>query len=311
MTDSSDPWLVAAWPGMGTVALTAGAHLVRALEAEALAELGGRAYFDLDHVEVAEGIASAARPPRQQLFALRTPRRELLALLGEAQPSHRGADLCAGIVSAAAERGVRRIITFAAMAGQTHPQDEPGVLAAATNPALRDELARHGAQPLAEGQISGLNGLLLAVAAERGIEAACLLGEIPYFAAGVPNPKASLAVLRVFASVAGLRLDLTALEEESRAVEEQLVHLLEQLSAVGEHVARHLSGEEDREETSEAGEEPREPDLDLAARQRIEELFAAARRDRARAVELKKELDRHGAFDAYEDRFLDLFKKGE
>lgn len=43
--------------------------------------------------------------------------------------------------------------------------------------------------------------------------------------------------------------------------------------------------------------------------QKIEELFQAAKGDRSKSFELKKELDRSGLFKEYEDRFLDLFKK--
>jgi hypothetical protein len=45
-------------------------------------------------------------------------------------------------------------------------------------------------------------------------------------------------------------------------------------------------------------------------RERIEQLFAMAAGDRAKALELKAELDRHGLFRVYEDRFLDLFRQG-
>ena len=48
-----------------------------------------------------------------------------------------------------------------------------------------------------------------------------------------------------------------------------------------------------------------------AHRQRIENLFAAAAKDRSQAFELKQELDRLGVFKDYEDRFLDLFQKPE
>ena len=49
--------------------------------------------------------------------------------------------------------------------------------------------------------------------------------------------------------------------------------------------------------------------LPRAARARIEELFAAVARGTANATELKTELDRWGAFEQYEDRFLDLFRR--
>ncbi|MEO8270240.1 MAG: hypothetical protein ABI557_11005 [Aureliella sp.] len=45
--------------------------------------------------------------------------------------------------------------------------------------------------------------------------------------------------------------------------------------------------------------------------QRIEALFEAAKNNRTRAYELKRELDQLRVFDDYEDRFLDLFSAGD
>ena len=60
------------------------------------------------------------------------------------------------------------------------------------------------------------------------------------------------------------------------------------------------------------GFETREEDrLNSEDRRRIEQLFTQAREDRAKAYELKRELDRLDVFREYEDRFLDLFKKPE
>jgi uncharacterized protein len=51
--------------------------------------------------------------------------------------------------------------------------------------------------------------------------------------------------------------------------------------------------------------------LDFSTKNRIEQMFTEARKDRGRAMRLKDELDRLGAFKQYEDRFLDLFKRAE
>ncbi|HUG92656.1 MAG TPA: hypothetical protein VML55_17580 [Planctomycetaceae bacterium] len=65
---------------------------------------------------------------------------------------------------------------------------------------------------------------------------------------------------------------------------------------------------EEDEYRSEPPEEERLSDFD---RQRIESLFESAAQDRARAFELKQELDRLKVFKEYEDRFLDLFRPAE
>lgn len=49
--------------------------------------------------------------------------------------------------------------------------------------------------------------------------------------------------------------------------------------------------------------------LPRAARARIEELFAGVARGEVNPTELKRELDRWGAFAEYEDRFLDMFRR--
>ena len=44
---------------------------------------------------------------------------------------------------------------------------------------------------------------------------------------------------------------------------------------------------------------------------RLEGLFRATARNRAKAGQLKEELDRWGLYELYEDRFLDLFRNRE
>jgi hypothetical protein len=163
--------------------------------------------------------------------------------------------------------------------------------------------------------------VLLAAAAERGLSGACLLGELPFFAAGVPNPGASKAVLEVFVAMAGVSLDFTEIADQAASVKRGLLELLGKMKQAAQQQGE--PGEEgdfdvqpDAAEPADADdagapmdEAPRE--LDAATRQRIESLFEEASRDRERAFQLKEELDRLGVFERYEDRFLDLFKKGE
>ena len=63
------------------------------------------------------------------------------------------------------------------------------------------------------------------------------------------------------------------------------------------------------EETEFPSETYAQEGLSPEDQQRIEVLFEAARKDRSRAYELKRELDRLDVFADYEDRFLDLFKQ--
>lgn len=323
--ESKSPLMIAAWPGMGNVAVGAAGYLVVKLRARLIHELHMRDLFEVPHIEVNKGLVQGGRMPRNMFFEWRNPNagHDLLIFLGEAQPVVGGYGLCHKLLDYAVQKGVKRVFTFAAMASQLHPSNQPRVFGVATEADLLQELKTLNVQILKEGQISGLNGVLLAAAAERNIAGISLLGELPYFAAAVPNPKASQAVLEIFTQMSKFQIDFTELAEQAKAVEQGLLELLEKLqenarqqgdeSFALPEFAQAPDEEEDQSEpagTSEKGAKE-QANIDYATRRRIDALFEAAHKDRNRAFHLKQELDRLGVFPQYEDRFLDLFRKAE
>lgn len=300
------PWLIAVWPGMGSVALSAGFYLLAKLGMQVIAELDAQELFDVDHVEVKDGIARSGRRPRNRFFLWNDPeeQRDLVLFLGEAQPPLGKYAFCRHLIDYAKHLGVEKVLTFAAMATRMHPEHRARVFAAATDQAGLDDLKRLDLEVLEDGHIGGLNGVLLGAAADDGLPGACLLGEMPHLFSQFAFPKASLAILEVFRRLIGVSLDLSELAGRVEEVEAQLGELLEQV----ERQLGHPAADEEEEETYTA--EPAEEERpNPAQRERLERLFAQAREDRSKAFELKQELDRLGLFAEYEDRFLDLFKK--
>ena len=92
---------------------------------------------------------------------------------------------------------------------------------------LMSEIEGRGGQ----GNITGLNGLLLGVAKRRGMEAACIMGEIPIHLQGFPfpYPKASRAVLDVLTTALGIRVNLENLDQFAQQNEKELSSLYERL----------------------------------------------------------------------------------
>ena len=320
--NTRETWLVAAWPGMGSVGVAAAAYLVNKLSARLIHEVPARDVFDQMHIDVKEGLARAGRLPRSMFFEWSNPsnNHDLLIFLGEAQPPHHGYSFCHKLLDYAAHRDIKRIVTFAAMATQLHPKQSPRVFGVATNGETIRELQALESNILKEGQISGLNGVLLAAGLERGIPGMCLLGELPFFAAGVPNPKASKAVLELFATMADIEIDLTDIDRQAKAVEQTHMQILEKLREATKQQQAEAGEEgfsipdpeaETDEPADEQAKKSKKPALDFATRQRIESMFEAANQDRTKAFALKEELDRLGVFEQYENRFLDLFKKAD
>lgn len=355
-------WLIAAWPGMGSVAVIAASHLVRRLGMKPFEELSAGSYFDVEQVNVVGGIIAPARLPRNLFFRIPnstddartdlpareqhaaqsgdklaggTPAevgadtpgapsaRDLIVFIGDAQPSNDGYRFAQAILEHAGALGVERVVTFASMASQLHPSQDPRVFGAATDHDTLIDLKRLEVQTLSDGQIGGMNGVLLGAAAERGMSGLCLLGEIPFFAAGVPNPKSAKAVLEVFGVLSGIPVDVSDLARDAQTVDRALIELLEKMREDARR-KENPEREDDDEASDEAWPAPASSPTDApgpkkveqralepAARARLEQLFTEAAADRSKAVQLKEHLDRLGVFAQYENRFLDIFRRAE
>ena len=231
---------------------------------------------------------------------------------------------CERIVRLARDLGVQRVITFASMVLPMHPTRPSRVHAVATTRGLLEEVERLApeARPLGDGEISGLNGTLLAAALDHGLDGVGLLAEVPQVGIGVPYLKAARAVLESFSKLAGIALDLRPVAAQADLVERGLVDLMERVQKAAQH---QLGGGETDDEASslviggdgvgpDGGDEDEDapgahvvPSISADALARIEELFAKTAGDRSWGRALKAELDKAGVFREYEDRFLNLF----
>ena len=308
MPQLNKPWFVAVWPGMGQVAISAGYYMMAKLGMHMFAEFSPHELFDIEHVEVQEGIIRTARLPRSRCFLWRDPKQkhDIILFIGEAQPPSGKRAFCRALVQFVRRLGVEKILTFAAMATHMHPEHASRVFGAATNEKELAELTRLGVKVLEEGHIGGLNGVVLGEAAEAGLPGACLLGEIPHVFAHIPFPGASLAVLKVFSALADVTIDLEELIEQADELGRKLGEVLAQVENRME--ASHSPEAEEEEVETESIPEPK---MSFEDERRIDDLFTQARRDRSKAFELKQELDRLNVFHDYENQFLDLFQHPE
>ncbi len=188
--------------------------------------------------------------------------------------------------------------------------DESIIMAACNNPELLPTITEHRIEPMPEGQIAGQNGLLLGIAASQSIDACCVLGTIPSFAANLSYPKASLSVLRTFESMLGISIDLADLAESVEIVDQHLAAIEDRIREYFPQAIEN-SGDEEGDEDNDHGQ-IREMSHDEVPRyimDKIERLFTVVNNDRSKAADLKNELDRWNLYELYEHRFLDIFRK--
>lgn len=294
---STPPVMLAAWPGMGNVGLIAMDFLRRHLNASLFAEMDMSPYFIPDSIIVKEGIAQLPEIPSSIFHYSTDP--DLIIFESNAQVGGKdGITIIKTILDIARQYKVSRIFTAAALAQPMSYQATSDVLIACSSNAHLESIKHFGVVPMPDGYIAGLNGLLLGVAASRGLDAACLLATMPSYAANMPYPKASLEVVKVFAKIFSLELDYAEL---SASVSE----MSQQLAAIEERIKQLFPAEKEQDQEMSQIDEEKVPHYIM---DKIEKLFNKAGKDRSAAQELKKELDKWHLFELYEDRFLDLFE---
>ena len=237
-----DPSFIAAWPGMGGVAVIAAKHLKDELGAEEFGSIEPYDFFDLGAISVQDHIVEEPEFPESKFYFWESGGgKDLIIFIGEAQPPVKGYRFANLVLDVAKRLRAKRVYTFAAAPGHIHHTRRPKVLGVTTHPGLIEELERNDVIPMGAGSISGLNGLLLGVAKERNMEGICLLGEIPVYITQVPNPRSAKAVLEVLTRLLAIEVDLSELDNWARNAEAEIEKNIEMLrESHGEEAKRLL-----------------------------------------------------------------------
>lgn len=304
------PILICAWPGMGEVAFKLGAYLKEALKMEEFAALEAPELFPPTGIWIQDNIIQLPKSGLGKFFFYKnkTGLNDIILFLSDAQPLlEHSVAYCKKILSLGKELKAKRVFTFAAMPQAIDHNASPEVWFSATSKAIVTELnsMKIGLKQLAAGQVSGLNGLLLGIAKEMGLEGVCLLGEIPLFAIQIENPKSSLAILQKMEKILKIQVDQGSLTDQVKFMEQEIEKLINFIQSPEQYTGP-ISQDEIEKIKKSLGLSTKLP---ASAIEKIEKLFQEAKQNIAKATELKKELDNWNVYKDYEDRFLDLFKK--
>ncbi len=305
-----NPVLIVAWPGMGEVAYKSALFLKEALRCKMFAKLEATDFFKPAAVVVEKGIADMPVVPAGffYYFKAKSGGQDIILFLGEAQPPlDRAEELALAIIEYVKKYKVQMVLSFAAKPEPIDHKNNSAVWVVATQNELLKKMSALKIKVLTEGQISGLNGIILGVAKRHSMKGACLLGEIPFYTVQIENPKASREILKVVDQLFCLNLDLAPLDERASFIEEEIDKLIAYLKGEAAPQGPSPLSEEDIEKIKK--DLATYTKLPHSAREKIEEYFLRAEKDISQARELKEELDRWNVYKEYEDRFLDLFKK--
>jgi hypothetical protein len=259
-----EPVMFCGWPGIGNIGLTAMDTLRVVLRAEEFGQIEPWDFFDPHNVTIENGLLKELEFPSNKFYFCRKAslsgqrlrEHDLIFFIAQQQPGdgptryaqgQKAYEMANLVLDVAEKFGCQRVYTSGAAVTQIHHTAKPRVWAVPNSQNLIAELKQYDNTILMsqiegrsdQGVITGLNGLMLGVAKKRGLEAICLMGEIPYYlqAAPWPYPKGSRSVLEVLVKILGIEVDpsasqsqaLSKLDELAQKVEENIEGFLESL----------------------------------------------------------------------------------
>ena len=253
----NSPNLIAAWPGIANVSLLVATYLDKKLGFKPLGEINAAHFFDPIGVMVRDNLVEAPQFPQSKFSYWKNKGggSDIILFIGDDQPAAKGYELANCVIDVGLKFQVQRIYTLAAAKTRIHHTEQSKVWGVATVPELTRELRKYDLLQRGNLQISGLNGILLGVAKERGVDGICLLGEVPGYASRIQNPMAALAVLGVLPKMLGIEVDTFELAQIASETREKMKEAAAE--AMGEYIDLftepiwELGQEEDEEEDEE------------------------------------------------------------
>jgi predicted ATP-grasp superfamily ATP-dependent carboligase len=225
--DLRRPVLVAAfrgWNDGGQGASLGGGYLARQWGAELFAEIDPENFYDFQavrpHVSLEEGLTRKLEWPANTFLHAPIPDldRDAVILLG-VEPNLRWKTYSGLVLELAQELGVELVVTLGSLlADVPHTRPAP-VSAAASDPALVEEL---GVEPSRYEGPTGIVGILLDSCRQAGIPSVSLWAAVPHYVSLAPSPRAALALCRRLGELVGTDVDVAELEQAAEEYTEQV-----------------------------------------------------------------------------------------
>jgi proteasome assembly chaperone (PAC2) family protein len=221
------PVLVAAfrgWNDGGQGATLAAGYLAKQWDAQQFAEIDPETFYDFQStrplVSLEDGMTRKLEWPENSFFHCAIPGadRDAVILIGT-EPNLRWKTFSTLVLDLVRELGVERAVTFGSLlADVPHTRPAP-VTAAATDPALMEEL---GLEPSRYEGPTGIVGVLLDACRGAGISSLSLWAAVPHYVSLAPSPRAALALVRRFGELLQVDVDIAELEQAADEYSDQV-----------------------------------------------------------------------------------------
>ena len=141
----NSPNMLAAWPGIGNVALIVATYLKRKLNFKELGRVEASHFFDPIGVLVRDNVVEAPQFPENTFYYLKSRGggNDTILFIGDDQPAAKSYQLANCVLDMALKFQAKRIYTCAAALTRIHHTEQPRVWGVATNKQAADDLAEY------------------------------------------------------------------------------------------------------------------------------------------------------------------------
>jgi len=172
--------------------------------------------------------------------------KDLILLTGDSQPVVPGSEyiLSEQILDLITKFKISNIYSLASYVTGTFVNN-PKIYGTATNQEIVKSFRSFNISTLDNGNITGMNGLILGLGKLRGIEGICLLGETSGY---VIDAKASKNLLEIVNNVLGIHINMDEMNKRSKDTEILIKNLEQQMMAKSGQFPQSVPTEEQEEE---------------------------------------------------------------
>jgi proteasome assembly chaperone (PAC2) family protein len=236
------------WVDAGLAAGTATASLLAAMPNEVVATFDDDALIDFrarrPMLRVVNGVDTELRWATIRLLAATNRTGRSVLILAGPEPDMRWHGFVSEVVQLASRLQVELVVGLGAFPAPV-PHTRPVRLVGTST--VAELAARVGFLPASVDVPAGVQGALEFTFGEAKVPSVGLWARVPHYAAAMPYPAASAALLDGLARMADLEIDTSALHSAAAATHQQIEQLIAQSD---EHAAlvRQLEAQQDREE---------------------------------------------------------------
>ncbi|MDI6806729.1 MAG: PAC2 family protein [Candidatus Aenigmarchaeota archaeon] len=231
-TEPKNTYLVVGWADPGLVGIKVTNYLKEKLNAKEFYEMDLHGLFSVSGVMIKDDYVSLP-PTGGRLYRWSGKDGDIIIFMGSEWPNQ-AYEFNEKILDLADQLKIKRIYTVGGIYTRVPHTRKPRISAVVNKSELKRYLKVYGIElGMDYHGPSSMNGCLIGLAKNRGIEGISLWGEVPHYVhqlvPQLPNPKVSQALLKVLASMLNLRIDFSDIDRETEYGERAIEKFVNQL----------------------------------------------------------------------------------